>query len=289
MSFKTFVGDFFSNYFSLDSRIGRSLKPLFLKPGFLTNRFNEGQRKQYVHPLRLYLVVSLIFFFLLPISTNVGLDAADSDLSEFSISFSEGFTEEMMGIGFDSLQNDSTERIKQVLLDKTLSDQVVLDSLEQLQVDSLPNSWVQRKIFSQQRKILLFGLNLFISSVMKNLPVVLLIGMPTFALLLKLLYIRRKKLYVQHLIHALHLHSFSLLLFSLLTLSSLLINDWVGEDYIVNVLLLAWLIYILFSFRTVYRQPWWKTSVKIAAVGFVYVIVLAFVGAFEIVLSFFVT
>ena len=48
--------------FSFDSRAARTLKPLLLKPGFLTNEYIQGRRVHYVPPLKLYLFISIIFF-----------------------------------------------------------------------------------------------------------------------------------------------------------------------------------------------------------------------------------
>jgi len=48
--------------FSFDSRVARTLKPLLLTPGFLTNEYIQGRRVHYVPPLRLYLFISIIFF-----------------------------------------------------------------------------------------------------------------------------------------------------------------------------------------------------------------------------------
>lgn len=48
--------------FSFDSRASRTLKPLLLKPGFLTNEYIQGRRVHYVPPLKLYLFISIIFF-----------------------------------------------------------------------------------------------------------------------------------------------------------------------------------------------------------------------------------
>lgn len=65
LSMKILMSDFLSNYFAFDSKLGRSIHHFFLRPGYLTKRFNEDQRVRYVHPLRLYLVISVFFFFLL--------------------------------------------------------------------------------------------------------------------------------------------------------------------------------------------------------------------------------
>lgn len=56
------IKEFFENYISFDTRFGRSLKPFFFKPGFLTLEFNKGARKNYANPLRLYILTSILFF-----------------------------------------------------------------------------------------------------------------------------------------------------------------------------------------------------------------------------------
>lgn len=48
--------------FSFDSRASRTLRPLMLSPGFLTNEYVQGRRVHYVPPLRLYLFISIVFF-----------------------------------------------------------------------------------------------------------------------------------------------------------------------------------------------------------------------------------
>ncbi|HEX3849062.1 MAG TPA: DUF3667 domain-containing protein [Steroidobacteraceae bacterium] len=45
-----------------DSRLWRSLRLLWLKPGKLTQEFIAGRRAAYLPPFRLYLVLSVIFF-----------------------------------------------------------------------------------------------------------------------------------------------------------------------------------------------------------------------------------
>ncbi len=48
----------------LDGRAFRTLKILFLRPGALTSEFLDGKRRTYTPPLRLYLVISVLFFVL---------------------------------------------------------------------------------------------------------------------------------------------------------------------------------------------------------------------------------
>src|SRR3954467_15567727 len=60
------VGHFISDYFHFDSQLFRSLIPLFTKPGFLTQEYWAGRRTRYIHPLRLFFFVTIVFV----LSTN---------------------------------------------------------------------------------------------------------------------------------------------------------------------------------------------------------------------------
>lgn len=57
--------NFLSDYFTFDSKIIRSLKPLLIRPGFLTLAYLEGKRVHYISPLRMFIFLSIIFFLLL--------------------------------------------------------------------------------------------------------------------------------------------------------------------------------------------------------------------------------
>ena len=56
------VGEFLDGVFGWDSRLGRTLRLLFGSPGALTTEFVAGRRVRYLGPLRLYLIVSVLFF-----------------------------------------------------------------------------------------------------------------------------------------------------------------------------------------------------------------------------------
>jgi len=57
--------EFFENYISLDTQFGRSILPFLFRPGYLTVRFNEGRRKNFANPFRLYILISIFFFFVI--------------------------------------------------------------------------------------------------------------------------------------------------------------------------------------------------------------------------------
>lgn len=59
--------------FEVDGRTTRTLKTLFRQPGKLTAEFLAGRRVAYSPPLRLYLVFSIVFFFLIAWFASSGI------------------------------------------------------------------------------------------------------------------------------------------------------------------------------------------------------------------------
>ena len=51
----------------IDGRLFTTFKTLLFKPGQLSIAYRDGQRTRYTPPLRLYLVISILFFLLLPL------------------------------------------------------------------------------------------------------------------------------------------------------------------------------------------------------------------------------
>lgn len=64
-TFKTLILDFLGDYFTFDSRLFKSIAKLLFSPGELTKSFNNGQRVQYIPPLRMFLFTGVVFFSLL--------------------------------------------------------------------------------------------------------------------------------------------------------------------------------------------------------------------------------
>lgn len=63
--------DMVDELFSMDSRLFRSLATLISKPGHLTNEYNNGRRQRYVAPLRLYLIVTIVYFGLISMQSTL--------------------------------------------------------------------------------------------------------------------------------------------------------------------------------------------------------------------------
>lgn len=64
------IADFCKEMFDVDSRVFTTLSTLFLRPGALSIQFRDNKRASYVTPIRLYLFSSLVFFFLIAITSQ---------------------------------------------------------------------------------------------------------------------------------------------------------------------------------------------------------------------------
>lgn len=59
------LSDALDGLFQIDSRMGRTVIPFLFRPGFLTHEYNAGRRTRYSSPLRIYLLLSVCYFFAL--------------------------------------------------------------------------------------------------------------------------------------------------------------------------------------------------------------------------------
>src|SRR5438093_10497654 len=62
-SFRHVIVDVLDSFLNWDSKFFATIGLLIVKPWRLTNEFLAGRRVRYLHPLRLYLLASILFFF----------------------------------------------------------------------------------------------------------------------------------------------------------------------------------------------------------------------------------
>lgn len=60
-------------FFHFDSKIFATFRLLFAKPGFLSKAYAGGCRKPYLHPIQVFFIANLIYFFLQPLTGWTGL------------------------------------------------------------------------------------------------------------------------------------------------------------------------------------------------------------------------
>jgi hypothetical protein len=314
-SFWHMLGEFFETVFSLDNRLFRTLAYLVI-PGRLTNFFLAGKQKPYFHPLRLFFVsgVLMVAAYSLYTSQRVG-DTLDKtmeerrakayahrfggDLREGMDSIKTSFPETTVVAATDSLlhllgyltvaKSDSffmdfmayegglSFRSKQILL--LNDDYQLLPPSELVEIYNVEGIF-QQYIFKQNIRINRLNLT-GLTTIMSQLIWGFLLLVPMAALLLKLLYIRRKRRYVEHFIFTLHIHSF-LFLTQFLGALGLLIFD---APWLVVLSGVATAIYFLLALKRVYGQGWWKTLIKAVLLSWGYFVLAVFALSMAAVLA----
>ncbi len=301
VSFGSLIKDFFANYFSLDSQFGRSVKPFFFKPGELTREFMEGKRVKYANPIRLYLVVSLIHFFFFSFHADFKSEEGDQIIKitesesrqSLELGDSVNITSDTiwasdskdLGIGITDEDEDdwpfSSEEWR--IMDSMAKNKEFDYSTEAIE-DSIRNSdksftagYINRKVIM----ILQSDEQTINRKIVNNIPLSMFFLLPVSALLLKALF--RKRLYINHLIHSLHLHSFVFLTLTLLWIL-LLVNPNPNPIFTIPFFFLN-LIYVILSFRNTYQVKYITASAKVALTGFIYMFLLGVTLIFVVLLS----
>lgn len=239
----------FVGIFSIDASIMRTIGPFLFKPGFLSREYIEGRRKKYTSPVKLYVFMSIVFFFLVSKSSINSLENGEN------LTF--------------SATNDTTEQT--IILDSNKIESLKTDSsfLRILadSINSAPSSDNRYEKLSSGLLNVADNQNLYIKDLLKNISYALFILMPIFALILKLLYIRRKKYYIEHLIFSINMHSFALLILTIVTLLGLIVKD----DTAYTVLLLLIIpVYFVIGMKRFYKQKLFKTLLKTVILGLLY-------------------
>jgi hypothetical protein len=163
--------------------------------------------------------------------------------------------EDNLGVGFGIVNNEaeilsliaaSNQLLKQGFSLDEVSDSILTE-----------HSFVTRLIVKQTIKFQLEEGKGMFQVFLKTASYAMFIFLPLFALILKMLYFRRKRFYIEHIIFTLHFFSFIffvLMFFILLNLLPFEVPRW-----IMLVLILA---YLYFAMWKVYQQSWRKTLVK---------------------------
>ena len=67
------AGELVRETLDVDGRMFRTLRLLFVQPGALTSEYLAGHRRRYTPPLRLYLVISVLFFLAMAWAASQGV------------------------------------------------------------------------------------------------------------------------------------------------------------------------------------------------------------------------
>jgi hypothetical protein len=113
-------------------------------------------------------------------------------------------------------------------------------------------------------------------TILHNIPKMMFVLLPLFALILKLTYFNRRKYYYEHLVYSFHLHSaifISILLTMLLNWILSFLVDIKSILVVICIIYLTW--YIYRSLKIFYGGSRLTTLFKIILLGFIYFFLLA--------------
>ena len=243
------AGDAWQELSGYDGRIVATIRGL-LRPGYLTREYVAGRRARYLSPVRLYLIVSVIYFLTASstppsMSTHPGKVEAPGGLQI-------GVTGSTDGAEL------SAEERAQLLASADKAPAVLRPLFRAVAADPAG----------------------FRARVLTIMPRVFFALLPVFAVIVALFY--RGRRFPTSLVFAVHLHAFAFAAFTLAEAAKLAgsIGFAVGVSGIVTV---AFAAYALLALRAVFGGSWPATVMKAAAIGAVYMI--ASLPAFAIILA----
>ncbi len=325
-SFGHVLFDMLNEFLNWDSKFFATIALLIVKPWRLTNEFLAGHRVRYVHPLRLYLLASILFFFVVNYGVK-GIHVEPGKIPEKSRaaiakSIEENRNEIEKKLDKENLSAEQRRKAQEALDYFTKPTPAVAPAspapaASPSPTETPPPAESSRRDYGpvKERPFMLFDnaksttpferwlearakekmgehgtkMGLFITTLFSNLPYMMLACIPLFAFVLKILYIRKKIFYIDHLIYALHIHSFAYLGVMLIVAATMGLNrsaPSVLGEWIIAFFWIAFAAQIFFSIRRVYRQGWFFTVFKFLVGGVAYLAVLsvAFVATLLITL-----
>jgi len=256
---KLLFSDFIDDYFTLDSKLFKSVIPLLFKPGLLTIEYFKGRRASYVKPFRMYIITSILFFFMAFLNNGdyVSYSAANNppepaDQSE-TVETEIATEDDVLDFSIDT--------------ESTVVDSIpVLDMFLEERGDRLG------EMSSEE-------INLHMTNFLRgNIPKALFVLLPIFAFVLKIFFWKQRKYYLEHLIHTLHLQSFLYIILALVAVLNITTTGFksgiLGVD-IPHLLLLFFIsIYSAISMRKVYDQGYAIVITKMFGVMVVSLLIL---------------
>jgi hypothetical protein len=313
-SFRHVIVDVLDSFLNWDSKFFATIGLLIVKPWRLTNEFLAGKRVRYLHPLRLYLLASILFFFAINYGAK-GLRLQPGKISEKNRTAIAGAVAEKRDeieaeLDKENLSAEERKKAQEALDYLTKPSPSATAAAEQQASPTItptaspPDSGKRTYGPVNERPFLVFDgdtksstpferwletrakekmgehgtkMGLFIVTLFSNLPYMMFCCIPLFAFVLKVLYIRRHIFYIDHLVYALHIHTFFYTGIMLIVLATMGLNRVAPPSLAGWIIALLWILFVVqifLSIRRVYRQGWFMSTLKFLVGGFAYLIVL---------------
>ncbi|ASU34842.1 DUF3667 domain-containing protein [Mucilaginibacter xinganensis] len=293
-----------SDYFHFDHQFFHTLKPLLFKPGFLTNEYMAGRRAQYLHPVKMYIFISVVYFLMLfksgheivkvnetpnkPVTSSKLVDSVNKAiLNNHNLSAAQKKVL-LSKIKKDGVKKTPTSDEKVVkgyrsgLLvfteDSTYAQYIAnQQKLPEAKRDGFIDRLINKRGFDYKVKYGTRSKEVFFDELKHNVPKMMFLMLPLFALILKITFWRNKKFYVEHLIYSFHLHCFLFIFLSLIILLQLILPEQQTIQGLIGGFAFFYIVwYIYRSLRVVYNRSVFRTITKFIGMYFMYVVVLMF-------------
>ena len=235
-SFLYLITHFAEDFTHYDGAFWKTMKHLLFRPARLTKEYLSGKRQTYVPPVKLYIFISFVTFFVLAIGSRDIADETPEPISE---------ADKVVSINFASRDFKSYDELK-VFLE---SNKDTLNSLEY---------WIGKTMVIANDKNL-SGKQVF-EAYLRTLPKVLFIYMPIFAFWLWLFHGKKKWYFFDHGIFTLHYFAFLLLSITLIdgiiTLSSLFSDTIYDYVRLFSIIILScyWFFYFFRAHSRMYDE-----------------------------------
>ncbi|MBL7851371.1 MAG: DUF3667 domain-containing protein [Cyclobacteriaceae bacterium] len=283
--------NFISSFWSYEGKFFLTTKYLLTRPGFLAAEYNVGRRERYFHPARMYAFISFVFFlFFFSLPDDEVTELTEEDKQELAQN-ERSVKESLARSGLDTVVMNGVDTVVQTreggvrysLSEAEYKTVEAYDSAQALLPESERDGWVERKFTIRGIELnkkygadeSRFGKDL-LAAIKDNFSKMLFFLLPVFALVLKLLYVRRNLFYSEHLVFSIYYYNFFYLAGSVMMLIGLIPSlDWLSTG------IGFWIyFYLLFAMKRMYGQGWGKTLVKFTAFSFLFMI--AFVIGFAL-------
>ncbi len=279
-SFGHLVKEFAADIVHYDSKTLLTFKYLFTKPGFITKEYIAGKRVKFVHPIKLYIFSSFVFFFCyfwltahndsdpLDKGTKVQVEAARKQIKEVYASLPDSIKTGDLSLDnwfrrlstfdskemYDSVQKTLPKKYRDNRIKRRMA-RYYFNSSSQDPETSAEKEHAQEELFQH------------------NYPKMVFVLLPLFALYLRWMYDKKKWFYADHAVFSVHLHVFFYLFFLLCTALDTLFHIEVFTSFGLIVILA----YLVIALKNTYGQSWGKSLLKGVLVTFAYLITLLIV------------
>lgn len=250
--------DLIGNYLSFDARFFKTIIPLLFKPGHIAKSFIEGKRNTYLHPGKIYLFISVLFFFFLSLKTNSFRSELNQEIYD-NLSTSLHTVDSLKQQ--DSLQLDSS----------SFQINLVTDSLTKTSIDHSTSKYLESEnVFIRQIGKILEqkGQNMF-NLFFNMISIAIFLLVPVYASFLKLLFYKTHN-FTQNLVFSLYLFAFSFIL----AMVYLTMYNFDDESNILLGFGLVFITYLTFAFKHFYQKTLFKSFIKACIQTSIFSIVL---------------